>query len=473
MDRQIVYPGQIPLETDLLNTNKFAMIGLAKLASAILGNNTWLYGLACTPTAPASMAVTVSDGQIYSLQNIDGTPYSSLAADTMNSILKQGFHIKPASFSLSAPGTPGHSINYLIQVTYSDTDADPVILKYYNADKPSMAFNGPAGSNDAQSTVRAGRCSVYIKTGISARTGQQVTPAPDAGCIGAWVVSVQYGAGSIEAANIRMADGAPFLPVDGIISAIQKGQMTFGQDTGTPNHYKVTYMPGVESVSNGMRLHFRAANTNTGVSFLAVDSMPESRILTAAHEELTAEQIIQGRTAEIEWNSTHEAWILCSSPGGYSKRDSDKRYYSRAGGEISGDVDIDGNLSVGKELKIGKAVLSATGDINGDRWKGSLYDCLIRNQPNINENNDGWYYKNSVSGFAIQGGIGRISRASNHVHFPVKYPVDCFSVLITQDGKGKNKMSRDNISVSDVKPFGFSVHLGSGEPYFYWVAFGK
>ncbi len=66
MDRQIVYPGAIPLETDLLNTNKFAMTGLAKLASAFLGESTWLCGLVCKPSAPASMTVQVGEGQIYS-----------------------------------------------------------------------------------------------------------------------------------------------------------------------------------------------------------------------------------------------------------------------------------------------------------------------------------------------------------------------------------------------------------------------
>ena len=82
MDRQIVYPGAIPLETDLLNTNKNAMIGLSKLAAAILGTSTFLNGLACTPTGPASLQVYVAPGEIYSLQNIDGTAYSSIAADT-------------------------------------------------------------------------------------------------------------------------------------------------------------------------------------------------------------------------------------------------------------------------------------------------------------------------------------------------------------------------------------------------------
>jgi hypothetical protein len=46
MDRQIIYPGAIPLETDLLNTNRNAMIGLSKLAAAILGTSAFLNGLA-------------------------------------------------------------------------------------------------------------------------------------------------------------------------------------------------------------------------------------------------------------------------------------------------------------------------------------------------------------------------------------------------------------------------------------------
>ena len=54
MDRQIVYPGQIPLETDLLNSNRFAMIAIAKLAAAMLGTGTVANGLACAPTSPAS-----------------------------------------------------------------------------------------------------------------------------------------------------------------------------------------------------------------------------------------------------------------------------------------------------------------------------------------------------------------------------------------------------------------------------------
>lgn len=76
MDRQITYPGQIPLDTDLLNTNKNAMVALAALSADVFGTITQASGLACTPSTPAALTVQVGAGRIYSLQNIDGTAYS-------------------------------------------------------------------------------------------------------------------------------------------------------------------------------------------------------------------------------------------------------------------------------------------------------------------------------------------------------------------------------------------------------------
>jgi hypothetical protein len=101
MDRVTVYSGQIPLETDLLRINKFAMMGLAKFPAAMLGTATVVNGLACVPTAPAGLTVNVNPGEIYSLLNVDGTAYSSLPVDTTHSILKQGILLD--AFNLSLP----------------------------------------------------------------------------------------------------------------------------------------------------------------------------------------------------------------------------------------------------------------------------------------------------------------------------------------------------------------------------------
>ena len=57
MDRQIVYPGAIPLDTDVLSTGVDVMTAIGYLAQAALGTGTVCDGLAISQTtAPAMMA---------------------------------------------------------------------------------------------------------------------------------------------------------------------------------------------------------------------------------------------------------------------------------------------------------------------------------------------------------------------------------------------------------------------------------
>ena len=67
VDRVIVYDAALTQSTDVLNTfNKLDMIGNAFLARAVLGGNTVVHGLACTPTAPASLqGVNVGAGFLF------------------------------------------------------------------------------------------------------------------------------------------------------------------------------------------------------------------------------------------------------------------------------------------------------------------------------------------------------------------------------------------------------------------------
>jgi hypothetical protein len=211
MDRQIIYVGQVPLETDLLNTNKNVMVGLSKLAAALLGTTTLVNGFTCIPTGPASLQVQVTAGEIYILQNIDGTAYSSLAADTAHQIVKQGILLDTVTLNAPAPVTGGQSINYLVQVTYQDTDALPVVLPYYNASNPSVAYSGPANAGTTNNTVRKGVATVAIKAGISAATGSQVTPTVDAGYTPMFVVTVANGQTQVTAPNIVTSGIAPFI----------------------------------------------------------------------------------------------------------------------------------------------------------------------------------------------------------------------------------------------------------------------
>ncbi len=211
MHRVITYAGQIPLETDILETNLFAMVGLGRLAAAVLGSNTLLNGLACSPTSSGSLAVQIGAGEIYSMQAVDNTAYSSLGSDTTHQVLKQGLLEAAAILALSAPTTSGTSINYLIQGGYSDVDADPVVLPYYNASNTSQAFAGPNNNGVAQPTHRKSVLSISVVAGAAAATGTQTTPAPQPGNVPMYVVTVANGQTAIVSGNIAVAAGAPFI----------------------------------------------------------------------------------------------------------------------------------------------------------------------------------------------------------------------------------------------------------------------
>lgn len=315
MNRQIVYPGAIPLETDLLNTNKYTMIALAKLASAIMGSSTYVRGLACTPTSPASMVVNVAAGEIYSLANIDGTAYSSLAADTTHSILKQGYVLDAQSFTLTAPSTSGYSINYLIQVTYADTDGGSTVLPYYNASNPSTAWGGPNNSGTSQYTVRQGLCTVSLKAGVAATTGTQKTPSPDTGYTGLYVITVDQGATTVTAANIAVYANAPFIPSTGLVDGIQRKVMTYAADTGTANAYAAQYVPALLSVTDGTEVEFKARAANTGASTFNPNGLGASPILTLGGNALTGGEIPAGSQVRVKWNATLSSWLIVSASG--------------------------------------------------------------------------------------------------------------------------------------------------------------
>ncbi|MBZ6386811.1 gp53-like domain-containing protein [Pantoea piersonii] len=471
MDRQIVYPGQIPLETDLLNTNKFAMTGLAKLASAILGENTWLYGLACKPTAPASMSIQIGEGQIYSLEHIDGSPYSSLDADNTNTILKQGLNMAPRQFRLNAPTQQGYSITYLIQVAYGDVDTGPAVLPYYNAANPAIAYSGPSNAGNAQNTVRAGVCEVRIKPGTPVLSGAQVTPEPDAGYTRAWVITVNYGATAIHADDIRPAAGSPFLPENGLVTALQQGSLTFGHDTGTDNQCVVNLEPAIQQVRDGTRLYFRVKSTNTGAASLKVNSFSASRILTPNHEALCAGQLISGHIAEVEWYEAINAWILRSSSVSYSKQESDRLFLPVSGGHVTGNISIDGSLSAGHGLKVGKAEITTGGDIKGEQWHGSLYKWLDELVPVLSGSELAWYYYGPGRKLIIQGGKASRSGNTTRVTFPVVFPAKCLHVQTTLCAA--HKKSTWNVFVSNIENSQFNIIAGTDEPEFYWLAIGK
>ncbi|MBN8871903.1 MAG: hypothetical protein J0H67_03625 [Rhodospirillales bacterium] len=212
MDRNIVYPGSIPLDTDLLALNRNTMIAIGYLARAVLGTDPVLDGLACTATTPASMQVILAPGSITQVGALDVLDYGSLPADTATSLLKMGINTTSSRFTLAAPAVSGQVNTYLIQATLQESDTVPIVLPYYNAANPSQPFSGPAGSGNAQPTLRTQRVGLQLKLATASSLGAATVPPVDVGWIGLYAITVRYGQTSVTNADIASLASAPFAP---------------------------------------------------------------------------------------------------------------------------------------------------------------------------------------------------------------------------------------------------------------------
>jgi hypothetical protein len=211
MDRQIVYPGAIPLDTDVLNLERNVMIHSGFVAQGAFGTGTQVWGLACGPTSPASMSVVVAPGAIVSQQVVDQNAFGSLGADIADALVKVGINLTSTMLTTTAPSSAGQSINYLIEASFLEEDTTPVVLPYYNASNPAQPYTGPSNSGAAQNTQRLQRVQLQLKAGTPASTGSQTTPAVDSGWVGLYVVTVAYGQTTVVAGNISTYPAAPFL----------------------------------------------------------------------------------------------------------------------------------------------------------------------------------------------------------------------------------------------------------------------
>ncbi|MEA2757244.1 MAG: hypothetical protein QOJ54_3533 [Aliidongia sp.] len=286
MDRQQVYPLAIPYETDFLSAQRFTQEGLGLLSADLLGSGPIACGLACTPTSPASLAVSVGAGRLYQTSLLDAAAYGQLTGtnvatingqqiagglgpdtDSFHSVLKQGLLRDPQTIACPAPSTAGTSISYLIEAMFQEVDTTPSVLQFFNTQNPGTSLTGPNGSGLTLPTVRACQCVVQAKTGIAAATGTQTVPATDAGWVPLYVVTVAFGQTVVTAANIAVASGAPFLTqtLPQLIASSATPPGTYAQDTsGTANAIVATLSPALPSYAVGNVLRILPANANTG-----------------------------------------------------------------------------------------------------------------------------------------------------------------------------------------------------------------
>ncbi|MBR0693692.1 hypothetical protein [Bradyrhizobium lablabi] len=308
-DRVIVYPGQLPQDTDILDSNLFAMIGQAYLNAAVIGSATAVSGLACTPTAPASLVVNVGVGSIYQIDQIDASAYGTLGINS-NNIVKQGILQAAQSLTITPPGTTGFSQVFLVQADLQSIDTGATVLSYYNSANPAQPFSGPANSGSSQFTIRSCKCVVALKAGVPATTGTQVTPAADAGFVGLYAITVANGATQVIANNIAQLPSAPFFPtLPQVPFQVQGGNYIYaGQDTGTANAYVVTFVAGQPiplALTAGLTVKFKALNANTGASTVNVNGLGNVSIRRGNGIALSANDIVSGGVVELTYDGTN------------------------------------------------------------------------------------------------------------------------------------------------------------------------
>ena len=211
MDRNIVYPGAIPLDTDLLSLNRNTMAALGHIMRATLGTGVTIDGLSCNPTLPTSMSIQVGPGSMTQLLATDASPFGSLPANTSDSIIKMGINAANQLFGFQAPAVPGTAANHLIQASLQEADQGLTVLPYYNASNPAQPYSGPANSGLPQATVRSQYVQLQLKSGVPAAIGTQITPTADNGWTGLYSITTTYGQVAITNANISPLPSAPFI----------------------------------------------------------------------------------------------------------------------------------------------------------------------------------------------------------------------------------------------------------------------
>lgn len=361
MDRATVYSQEIPRTVDFLQGEQSAMVALAKLSEMVLGTGTFVDGLTCVPTGPASLNVWLNPGQIYSLANLEATTWSAISADTTHQIVKQGIALNQQTIAITPPVTGGFSQVYLIEVQYADLDTTSVVLPYFNSANPSVPLTGPGGAGTPQNTLRSGIVSVQLKAGTAALTGTQVAPSVDAGWTGLWLITVAQGQSTITAGNIVELAGAPFIAnannagsakLSQVPNTVQNGSWQYAADTGTANAYAIALSPAPAALTAGMEIRFKVLNTNTGASTLVVNSLASVPITHSDGTALLAGDLAAGQIAIGLFDGTNMQLPRATVDPSTVMSTADVKWQPNAG-TITGWVRINGRT-------IGNAVSGAT-----------------------------------------------------------------------------------------------------------------
>ncbi|WP_308378267.1 phage tail fiber protein [Serratia marcescens] len=162
------------------------------------------------------------------------------------------------------------------------------------------------------------------------------------------------------------------------------------------------------------------------------------------------------------------------------------------GGKIGGSLSVGNELHVdggfylngpGPSLNVGAAKMASDGNILGSRWGNKwLWDAIIEevsgrvdwnsfnNRTHVAGGRGGWWYKDELTGFIIQGGVVKRGDNLTRVGFSRAFQRECFGVQMTL-GQIMGESSH-NIEVRDLGNNGFTAYMDERETNAYFLAVG-
>jgi len=159
LDTHIVYPGQIPQDTDLLLTQKLASLSVGGLGDILYGRTAAAWGFSPTLSSTA-LTVTISAGIILAsgpiLPTALGGQGGGLPADATVTT-KQ--YLLPSTQTLTFPGTGG---TYTLYALCSDVDTDSTLLPFWSADNPTQTQAGPNNAGTQLATRRTSQVALTL-----------------------------------------------------------------------------------------------------------------------------------------------------------------------------------------------------------------------------------------------------------------------------------------------------------------------
>jgi hypothetical protein len=178
MDRSIIYAGQIPYERDLLSTNRYALVGVGKLAEALLGtiSQPVVSGFAATVSG-TTMTLTLGKGQIYHPTIVDSVAYTTALGTDSNYLIKQGVKWSDTTLTIASVSGVGQERVDVVQAVFQEVDDDDTLLSYFNAADPSVPLQGVGGNNAQQPRRRTGEVVLSVVEGTEANAGAATAPA--------------------------------------------------------------------------------------------------------------------------------------------------------------------------------------------------------------------------------------------------------------------------------------------------------